>query len=85
MPDTTKKKKLLAIAFIYPPMARAGVHRTVRFVRFLRELNWDITVLTPDEPYYPPQTPIDHGLSKKIPEGVRIEKTKVFQGLFVES
>ncbi|KAA3612085.1 MAG: hypothetical protein DWQ05_18970 [Calditrichaeota bacterium] len=75
-------KKLLAIAFIYPPMARAGVHRSVRFVRYLKELGWEISVLTPDEKYYPPQTPIDHGLNNKIPEGVTISRTAVFQGMY---
>ncbi|MCA9734225.1 MAG: glycosyltransferase [Deferribacteres bacterium] len=77
-----KEKKLLAIAFIYPPMARAGVHRSVRFVRFLKELGWQISVLTPDEKYYPPQTPVDHGLNNKIPEGIVVSRTAVFQGMY---
>ena len=77
-----EKNKLLAIAFIYPPMARAGVHRSVRFVRYLKELGWEITVLTADEKYYPPQTPVDHGLNNKIPAGVNIARTAVFQGMY---
>ncbi len=77
-----RKNKLLAIAFIYPPMARAGVHRSVRFVRYLKELGWDITILTAAEKYYPPQTPVDHGLNSKIPAGVNLARTAVFQGMY---
>ncbi len=79
MPIT--RKKVLVIAYIFPPLARAGVHRTVRFVRYLPELGWDLTVLTVAEPYYPPNSPLDRELLKKVPDGVRIESTPVFRGV----
>ncbi|MGH7496603.1 MAG: glycosyltransferase [bacterium] len=75
------RKKALFIAYIFPPLARAGVHRTVRFTRYLPELGWDITVLTVAEPYYPPQSPVDRELLGKIPAGVKIQSTPVFQGM----
>lgn len=77
----TSRKKVLIIAYIFPPLARAGVHRTVRFVRYLPELGWDITVLTVAEPYYPPNSPIDRELLQKIPASVKIESTPVFRGV----
>ncbi len=77
----TSRKKVLVIAYIFPPLARAGVHRTVRFVRYLPELGWDLTVLTVAEPYYPPNSPLDRELLKKIPAGVKIESTPVFRGV----
>ncbi len=77
----TSRKKVLVIAYIFPPLARAGVHRTVRFVRYLPELGWDLTVLTVAEPYYPPNSPIDRELLQKIPARVKIESTPVFRGV----
>ncbi len=77
----TSRKKVLVIAYIFPPLARAGVHRTVRFVRYLPELGWELTVLTVAEPYYPPNSPIDRELLKKIPDRVKIESTPVFRGV----
>lgn len=81
MPEGITSKKVLVIAYIFPPLARAGVHRTVRFVRYLAPLGWDITVLTANEAYYPADSPIDRELVKKIPATVRVEATKVSGGL----
>ena len=74
-------KKALFIAYIFPPLARAGVHRTVRFARYLPALGWDVTVLTIAEPYYPPQSPVDRELLTKIPPEVKIAATPAFQGV----
>jgi glycosyltransferase involved in cell wall biosynthesis len=78
---TTNSKKILVVAYIFPPLARAGVHRTVRFVRYLAPLGWNTTVLTADEAYYPPDSPVDHELLKKIPASVKVEATKIFRGV----
>jgi len=41
------RKKILAIAYHYPPIHRSsGVHRTVNFVRSLPDYGWDPSVLT---------------------------------------
>jgi len=81
MPEgITTNRKILVIAYIFPPLARAGVHRTVRFVRYLAPLGWDTTVLTANEAYYPADSPIDRELLKKIPAAVRVESTKIFRG-----
>ncbi len=68
------------MAYIFPPLARAGVHRTVRFVRYLAPLGWDMTVLTADESYYPFNSPVDRALLKKIPPTIKVEATKIFRG-----
>jgi glycosyltransferase involved in cell wall biosynthesis len=73
-------KKILIVAYIFPPLARAGVHRTARFVRYLAPLGWDITVITADESYYPFNSPVDRALLKKIPATIKIEATKIFRG-----
>jgi glycosyltransferase involved in cell wall biosynthesis len=76
-----RPKKILIVAYIFPPLARAGVHRTVRFVRYLAPLGWDMTVLTANESYYPFNSPVDRALLQKIPDAVKVESTKIFRGV----
>jgi glycosyltransferase involved in cell wall biosynthesis len=39
-------KKVLVIAYYYPPLADVGVKRTLRFVQNMRDFGWDPHVLT---------------------------------------
>jgi glycosyltransferase involved in cell wall biosynthesis len=71
----------LIVAYIFPPLARAGVHRTVRFVRYLAPLGWDMTVLTANESHYPFNSPVDRALLQKVPDSVKVESTKIFRGV----
>jgi glycosyltransferase involved in cell wall biosynthesis len=78
---SSRPKKILIVAYIFPPLARAGVHRTVRFVRYLAPLGWDMTVLTANESHYPFNSPVDRALLQKIPDAVKVESTKIFRGV----
>jgi hypothetical protein len=44
-------KRVLMIAYIYPPQGGSGVQRTVKFVRYLPSYGWEPLVLTVREPY----------------------------------
>jgi glycosyltransferase involved in cell wall biosynthesis len=40
-------RRLLVIAFHFPPIqGSSGVHRTLAFAKFLKDFDWDVTVLT---------------------------------------
>ena len=39
-------KKLLVIAYYFPPVGGGGVQRTVKFAKYLPEFGWDPTILT---------------------------------------
>ncbi len=39
-------RRVLIVAHNFPPLASGGVHRPVKFARYLRELGWDVDVLT---------------------------------------
>lgn len=39
-------KKVLVVAYYYPPMGMGGVQRTAKFVRYLSDFGWEPTVLT---------------------------------------
>lgn len=46
-------RKCLVIAYYFPPMGLSGVQRTLKFVKYLREYNWEPIVLTTsNEDYY---------------------------------
>ena len=38
--------KVLVISYYYPPMGLSGVQRTLKFTSYLKEYNWEPTVLT---------------------------------------
>ncbi|MDI6781010.1 MAG: glycosyltransferase family 4 protein [bacterium] len=70
-------KKLLAIINQFPPASAVSVHRAIRFIRYLTEMGWDISVVTlKDECYADNNIPIDKELNKKIPESVKVYRTK---------
>jgi glycosyltransferase involved in cell wall biosynthesis len=40
------KRRILIVAHNFPPLGSGGVHRPVKFARYLREFGWDVDVLT---------------------------------------
>ena len=45
--------KVLVIAYYFPPMGLSGVQRTLKFTKYMKNYNWEPTVLTAgDTAYY---------------------------------
>jgi glycosyltransferase involved in cell wall biosynthesis len=44
--------KVLVIAYYFPPMGLSGVQRTLKFVKYMKDYNWEPTVLTAAETSY---------------------------------
>lgn len=65
--------KVLYIAYYFPPMGLSGVQRTLKFAKYMREFNWEPTVLTTDKTAYFAH---DNHLLKEAEEaGIRIVRT----------
>jgi len=62
-------KKVLIVAYSFPPVGGAGVQRPAKFVKYLRDYGWEPLVLTVENPSVPVA---DESLLKDIPEGVKI-------------
>jgi hypothetical protein len=64
-------KKVLMIAFHYPPWSGgSGVHRTLKFTKYLPDYGWEPIVLTARQSAYP-----QNGSSASaIPEGIGVER-----------
>ncbi len=65
-------KKVLIITYYWPPSGGAGVQRWLKFVKYLRQFQWEPVVFTPSNPETPETDltlrKISHpGLSVKIP------------------
>ncbi len=79
-PISLPKKRLLFITYGFPPNAEAGTHRSFRFVRYLRKLNWEVVVLTADPQDYIPGTPVDSQYLKRLPSDIQVIHSPVFRG-----
>jgi len=66
------KKKVLIIAYHFPPMtASSGIQRTLNFVRYLRDWDWEPTVLSVSPRAY---SATGNEQLAEIPAGTRVER-----------
>lgn len=72
-------KKLLFLAYAYPPANRSGTFRTFHFANLLaRKKNYKIHVLTLNENSYEKETLKDNELLKQIDQKISIHRTRCF-------
>lgn len=69
-------KKVLIVAYSFPPVGGAGVQRPVKFVKYLRRFGWEPVILTALNPSVPV---FDEALLKDIPDSVKIYKAKTLE------
>jgi glycosyltransferase involved in cell wall biosynthesis len=67
-------KRLLYIAYFFPPLGGAGVQRACKFVRYLPEFGWEATVITTRDSYWME----DPGLLSEIPPQTRVLRAGSF-------
>ncbi len=66
-------KKVLMIAHQFPPIGGSGVQRTVKFVKYLRNFDYEPVILTRDASKAALK---DETLLKDIPQGIKVIRTK---------
>lgn len=67
-------KKVLIIAYYWPPAGGPGVQRWLLFVKYLRDFGIEPVVYVPQNPNYPF---VDTSLEKEIPKGVTVLKQPI--------
>jgi glycosyltransferase involved in cell wall biosynthesis len=65
-------KKVLIVAYQFPPMGGSGVQRTTKFVKFLRDFEWEPIVFTRD---IKRMILKDESLLNDIPDGIKVIRT----------
>jgi len=69
-------KKVLIITYYFPPSGGAGVQRTLKFVKYLRDFGWEPVVLTVKNADYPAY---DKTLQSDIPSRVKIYRSRIVE------
>ncbi|MCI0707103.1 MAG: glycosyltransferase [Ignavibacteriae bacterium] len=69
-------KKVLIVAYYFPPSGGPGVQRVLKFVKYLTEFGWQPVVLTVENGDYPAR---DESLLAEIPKRTTVYRTKIFE------
>ncbi|MFO7997521.1 MAG: glycosyltransferase [Bacteroidales bacterium] len=67
-------KKVMIISYYWPPGGGAGVHRWLKFAKYLRHYGWEPIVYTPENPEYPET---DASLLKDLPTDLLTIRRKI--------
>jgi glycosyltransferase involved in cell wall biosynthesis len=70
-----ERRRVLVLAYFFPPFGGSGVQRTVKFVRYLATLGWDSIVVSTRSRAYGVQDP---SLLAEIPSSARVVRTRAF-------
>ncbi len=69
-------RKVLVLAYRFPPQGGGGVQRTLKFVKYLPAEGWLPVVHTVSNPYWPLQ---DATLLAEIPPAVKVSRSRSFE------
>lgn len=64
-----ERRRVLVLAYFFPPLGGGGVQRTLKFVRYLAILGWDATVVSTRSRVYPARDP---SLLEEVPASTRV-------------
>jgi hypothetical protein len=70
------KKRVLIVTYYWPPCGGIGVHRCLKFAKYLRLYGWEPVICTAENPEYPV---LDEGNAKHVPEGIEVLKTRIWE------
>ena len=74
--NQTRKKKVLVVAYYWPPAGGPGVQRWLKFAKYLPENGWQPTLLVPDGASYPV---LDETLVEEVPDHLDVFKVPIFE------
>ena len=69
-------KRVLVIAYYWPPSGGSGVQRWVKFVKYLPSEGWQPVVFAPDGADYPS---LDPSFEKEIPASVEVLRGRIWE------
>jgi len=69
-------KKVLILTYYWPPSGGAGVQRWLKFVKYLRDFNWEPVVYTALNGEIPV---VDESLQKDVPTNITVLKTPIWE------
>ena len=66
------RRRVLVLAYYFPPVGGAGVQRTLKFVKYLSALGWDAAVISTRSRAYGAR---DESLVEEVPAATRVVRT----------
>ena len=69
-------KKVLIITYYWPPYANAGVHRWLKFAKYLRDFGWEPIIYTPENNE---SSDTDESLQRDIPDNIEVIKLPIWE------
>jgi len=69
-------RKVLIIAYYWPPSGGGGVQRWLKFVKYLPQFGWEPIVYVPENPEYPS---IDYSLLNDVSPDLKVIKRPIFE------
>ena len=67
-------KRVLIIAYYWPPNAGVGVYRWLKFTKYLPQFGWQPVIYTPENPEC---QAVDHALEREIPAKAEVIKAPI--------
>lgn len=71
-----RRRRVLFVAYAFPPTGGVGVQRVTKFVKYLPEYGWDCSVLTVENPSVPL---VDETLTREIPPATIIRRARTWE------
>lgn len=76
MPSANVRKRVLLVAYHFPPLqGSTGFARSLAFAKYLKDWNWDVTVLTVEASVYPEIREQNYAL---IPDNIECVRSMAF-------
>lgn len=69
-------KRVLIITYYWPPSGGVGVHRCLKFAKYLRDFGWEPIIYTASNAQYPV---FDYSNEKEIPQNIEILKYPIWE------
>ncbi len=69
-------KKVLIVAYYFPPSGGPGVQRVLKFAKYLPQFGWEPAILTVQDGDYPAR---DESLLEEIPAGLPVHRTPILE------
>jgi glycosyltransferase involved in cell wall biosynthesis len=69
-------KKILIVAYYFPPSGGPGVQRVLKHIKYLPEFGWQPYVLTVSNGQFPAR---DESLMEQIPKDIVVERTHIYE------
>ena len=71
-----QNKKVLIITYYWPPSGAIGVHRCLKFAKYLKKMGWEPIVYTAKDAQYPY---LDDSNFKHIPKNITVLKGRIIE------